>query len=84
MSPLWLIHIARDWDRERDKHNRRQSVLVPFPVSDQCEHFCTIYWNPLIPCTCPGPGPGPVQCECAITPALLGWGTCKPEDDPGI
>ena len=62
---LWLIHIARNRDRDRecDKHNRKQWSLVPFLVSDQCEHFCTTYLNPLMPCTCPGP----VQCEYAIT-----------------
>ena len=38
----------------------------PIPGPGECKHFCTIYWNPLIPC--PGPGPGPVQCEYAITP----------------
>ena len=29
-------------NRDRDQHNRKQLVLIPFPVSDQCEHFCII------------------------------------------
>ena len=27
----------------------KQWVLVPAPVSDQYEHFCRIYYNPLLP-----------------------------------
>ena len=36
--------------------NRKQCVLGPFPVSDQCEYFCAIYWDPLLsaPFTCSG------------------------------
>ena len=33
----WLIHTV--WDC----NNTKQLVLVPVPVSDQCEHFCIIY-----------------------------------------
>ena len=44
---LWLVHTARERDRDRpremDQHNRKQWVLVPLPVLDQCEHFYTIY-----------------------------------------
>ena len=36
-TDLWTNHTA--WDRERDWHNRKQWVLVPVPVSDQCDPF---------------------------------------------
>ena len=36
-------------------------VLVPVPVSNQCEHFNIVLYFPFGPCT--GPGPIPVQCE---------------------
>ena len=47
--PLWHTHTARERKKDRDRyrqldqHNRKQWVLAPFPVSDQCEHFCTIH-----------------------------------------
>ena len=46
-SVQWLVHTAREWDRggyrELDPLNGKQLILVPFPVSDQCEDFCTVY-----------------------------------------
>ena len=59
-----LIHTARARNREQykelDWHNRKQWVLVPVPVSDQCEHiYKVLYFGP---CT----GPAPLQCEYTI------------------
>ena len=43
----WHIHTARERDRdeyrELNQYNRKQLVLVPFPVLDQSQHLCTIY-----------------------------------------
>ena len=51
-SNLWLIHTARERDQGRymelDQHNGKQWVLAPFPVSNQCKYFCTIYWDLLV------------------------------------
>ena len=32
-----------EWLEELDQRNRKQWVQFPFPVSDQCEHFCTTH-----------------------------------------
>ena len=47
-------------------------MLVPLPVSDQCEHFCMVLCFSFCPCA--GPGFIPIQCEYTIThvsPILL-------------
>ena len=45
---ITFIHTAREREqdsrRKLDQHNRKQSALVPVPVLDQCEHFCTTYF----------------------------------------
>ena len=50
-SPLWPVHTAReqyrDGYRELEERNRKQLALVPGPLSDQCEEFCTISLDPL-------------------------------------
>ena len=57
-----FIHTVWDRDkyRELNQHNRKQRILVPFHVSDLCEHFRTIL-GPIgpgsDPCTCPDPVP---------------------------
>ena len=43
-------HTTREREWELDQHNRNQWILVPFPVLDQCEHFCI--------------APGPVSVVC--------------------
>ena len=35
----WLIHTAREWDRNRDGHNRKQWFLVPVPVPVWCVQY---------------------------------------------
>ena len=64
--PLWLIHTARERDREQHRewnlHNRKQWTLVPLTVSDQCEHFYVILYFPSGPCT----SSIPVVCEYTI------------------
>ena len=35
-----MLHRDRKQGREWDGHNNKQWILVTFPVSDQCEHFC--------------------------------------------
>ena len=60
-ADLWLVHTTRDrwWCRERDWHNRKELVLVPVPIPDQCEHFYIIdILEPI--------DPVPVLCECTI------------------
>ena len=56
--------VNRDWYREQDWYNRKQLVLVPAPVSDQCEHFYMILDFPFGPCT--SHGPVPLQCKYTI------------------
>ena len=46
----------------------KQWVIVPVPVSDQCEHSFTTYYNPLI--SFPVPGLGPVPLKCSLTKPL--------------
>ena len=39
------------------------NILVPLPVSDQCEHLCTIILGPIISIPCTSPRPVTMQCE---------------------
>ena len=59
----------RDWYREQNWYNIRQWVLVPDPVSDQCEHFCMIYNEPSIPV--PVPVSVPFPCSVNVLLDLL-------------
>ena len=46
----WLIHTDRNRGGRENRHsleqvwhNRKEWVLIPVPVLDQCEHFCITY-----------------------------------------
>ena len=57
VTPADLLTVySQDW------HNRKQWVLVPFPASDQCEHFCTIL-GPFVLVLFPVPVPVPFPCS---------------------
>ena len=69
LSALLLIQTA--WERGGDQHrdrnrnrNRKPWVLVPVPISDQCQHFYIVLDFPFGPCT--GPRPIPLQYEYTI------------------
>ena len=70
--PLECILVHTAWNRnktdteKRDWHNRKQWVLVPVPVLDQCEHFQMALYFPFSTCT----GPGPMQYEYTTTPQV--------------
>ena len=67
--PLECILVHTAWNGNttdtgnRDWHNWKQWVLVPVPVSDQCEHFHMVLYFPFGACT----GPGPMQFACTTT-----------------
>ena len=54
--------------RELDQYKRKQWILVPFPVLDQCEHFYTTYQYPLLLVPFPIPSPRPVPVSCVNKP----------------
>ena len=62
---LWLIHTTWEWDwgwyREQDWYNRKLWVLVPVPVSDQCEHFYIMHTLYFLFGPRTGPGPIPAR-----------------------
>ena len=47
MSPTTIAYSERGWYRyrEQDWLNRKQRVLVPVPVSDQCQHFYMVLYQ---------------------------------------
>ena len=80
---LWLIHTQWGWDQymEQDWRNRKEWVLVPVPVSDQCEwtflhtrmhsrRMHTVRCSDLLSChTCP-PLPHTPPCHACPLPCM--------------
>ena len=83
LRPSWLIHTAweREWDRDRyrklNQRNRKQWVLVPYPILGKCEHFCTMYYDPFVPVPFPVPNPVPLYAVWISHKTLCKWGTVK-------
>ena len=59
-SGLFTLHGIGTGTRTRTTGDMGQ---VPFPFSDQCEHFCTIYYDPLVPFLFPVPVLVPLPCS---------------------